>query len=339
MTFKAEYIWIDGTEPTAKLRSKTRVLADGAELPIWGFDGSSTNQAEGHASDRVLKPVFSCPDPIRGGSDLLVLCEVFNIDMTPHPSNTRALLRPIAEQFAAQESWFGIEQEYTFFSGARPLGFPAGGFPAPQGGYYCGVGADEIFGRAIVEKHLDNCLAAGLAISGINAEVMPGQWEFQVGPASPLDVSDHMWVARWLLYRTAEDFGVSATLDAKPVKGDWNGAGAHTNFSTKAMREGYDPIITACESLGAEGKAVEHVKEYGYGIESRLTGQHETAPWNEYSYGVSNRGASVRIPWQVEVEKKGYIEDRRPNANVDPYVVTRLIVNTCCTALEQAGQV
>ncbi|HEV2640108.1 MAG TPA: glutamine synthetase [Actinocrinis sp.] len=339
MTFKAEYIWIDGTEPTAKLRSKTRIMADGAELPIWGFDGSSTNQAEGHASDRVLKPVFSCPDPIRGGDNLLVMCEVFNIDMTPHPSNTRALLRPIAEKFADQESWFGIEQEYTFFSGARPLGFPEGGFPAPQGGYYCGVGADEIFGREIVEKHLDNCLAAGLAISGINAEVMPGQWEFQIGPAGPLEVSDHMWLARYLLYRTAEEFRVSATLDAKPVKGDWNGAGAHTNFSTKAMREGYDPIITACEALGAEGKPLEHVKEYGFGIESRLTGQHETAPWSEYSYGVSNRGASVRIPWQVEVEKKGYIEDRRPNANVDPYIVTRLIVNTCCAALESAGQV
>ncbi|MET8676426.1 glutamine synthetase [Streptomyces sp. NPDC004647] len=339
MTYKAEYIWIDGTQPTAKLRSKTRILADGAELPVWGFDGSSTNQAEGHRSDLVLQPVFSCPDPIRGGADVLVLCEVLGTDMTPHSSNTRALLRPVAEKFAGQEPIFGIEQEYTFFKGARPLGFPENGFPAPQGGYYCGVGADEIFGREIVEKHLEHCLAAGLGLSGINAEVMPGQWEFQVGPLSPLEVSDHMWVARWLLYRTAEDFGVSATLDAKPAKGDWNGAGAHTNFSTKAMREGYDPIITACEALGDGDKPLLHVQEYGTGIEARLTGQHETAPWNEYSYGVSDRGASVRIPWQVEVEKKGYIEDRRPNANVDPYVVTRLIVDTCCTALDKAGQV
>ncbi|MCD0483166.1 glutamine synthetase [Streptacidiphilus sp. ASG 303] len=339
MSYKAEYIWIDGTQPTAKLRSKTRILADGAPLPDWGFDGSSTNQAEGHASDRVLKPVFSCPDPIRGGDHKLVLCEVYNTDGTPHESNTRALLRPVAERFAAQESLFGIEQEYTFFQGSRPLGFPENGFPAPQGGYYCGVGADEIFGREIVEKHLDNCLAAGLGISGINAEVMPGQWEFQVGPLSPLDVADQLWVARWLLYRTAEEFGVSATLDAKPAQGDWNGAGAHTNFSTRAMREGYDAIVTACEALGAEGKPLEHVKQYGFGIESRLTGLHETAPWDEYSYGVSDRGASVRIPWQVEVEKKGYIEDRRPNANVDPYVVTRLIVGTCCSALEKAEQV
>jgi glutamine synthetase len=337
VTYKAEYIWIDGTEPTARLRSKTRILSDGAELPIWGFDGSSTNQAPGAASDCVLQPVFSCPDPIRGGDDKLVLCEVLLTDMTPHPTNKRAELTPVAEEFAGQESWFGIEQEYTFFAEGRPLGFPNGGFPAPQGFYYCGVGSDEVYGRDIVEAHLDACLTAGLAISGINAEVMPGQWEFQVGPASPVEVSDHLWVARWLLYRIAEDFDVSATLDPKPVKGDWNGAGAHTNFSTKAMREGYDAIITACESL--RDKSQEHVAGYGAGIEDRLTGMHETAPWSEYSYGVSNRGASVRIPWQVEVDKKGYLEDRRPNANCDPYVVTRLIVGTCCAALEKAGQV
>jgi len=339
VSYKAEYIWIDGTEPTARLRSKTKIMSDGAELPIWGFDGSSTNQAAGNQSDCVLKPVFSCPDPIRGGDHVLVMCEVLLTDMTPHPTNTRALLTPVAEQFAAQEPIFGIEQEYTFFQEGRPLGFPAGGFPAPQGFYYCGVGADEVYGRDVVEAHLDACLAAGLAISGINAEVMPGQWEFQVGPVGPLEVSDQLWIARWLLYRIAEEFGVSATLDPKPVKGDWNGAGAHTNFSTKAMREGYDAIITAAESLGKGDKVSEHVAGYGAEIEHRLTGLHETAPWSEYSYGVSDRGASVRIPWQVEVDKKGYIEDRRPNANCDPYVVTRLMVNTCCAALETADQV
>ncbi|MEX2100600.1 MAG: glutamine synthetase GlnII [Acidimicrobiia bacterium] len=331
MAYKAEYIWIDGTEPSARLRSKTKILEDGAELPIWGFDGSSTNQAPGANSDCVLSPVASVPDPIRGGDDVLVMCEVLLPSMTPHPTNTRAKLAPVAKKFADQEPLFGIEQEYTFFKDGRPYGFPPNGYPAPQAFYYCGVGADEVFGRDVVEAHLEACLDAGLGVSGINAEVMPGQWEFQVGPLSPLDVSDQLWLARWLLYRVAEDYGVSATLDPKPVKGDWNGAGAHTNFSTNAMREFYDPIIVACEALGT--RVDEHIGAYGHGIEDRLTGQHETAPYNEYSYGVSDRGASVRIPWQVEIDKKGYIEDRRPNANMDPYLVTRMIVETCCTAL------
>jgi glutamine synthetase len=335
MPFKAEYIWVDGTQPTAKLRSKTKVVADGADLPIWGFDGSSTNQAPGDKSDCVLKPVFSCPDPLRGGDNVLVMCEVLLIDGEPHPTNTRAACASVAEQYAAQEPIFGIEQEYTFFKDGRPYGFPVGGgFPAPQGGYYCGVGADEVFGRDIVEKHMDACLAAGLHLSGINAEVMPGQWEFQIGPVAAPQVADELWIARWLLYRIAEDSGVAATLDPKPVKGDWNGAGAHTNFSTNDMRADYDAIITACEALGK--RVPEHIAGYGADIEHRLTGMHETAPWSEYSYGVSDRGASVRIPWQVEKDGHGYIEDRRPNANCDPYVTTRLIIETCCAALAAA---
>ncbi|GAB2571336.1 glutamine synthetase [Paractinoplanes abujensis] len=336
MPFKAEYIWVDGTQPTAKLRSKTKIVEDGAELPIWGFDGSSTNQAPGDKSDCVLKPVFTCPDPIRGGKNVLVMCEVLLIDGTPHPTNTRAACAEVAAKFADQEPIFGIEQEYTFFKDGRPLGFPiGGGYPAPQGGYYCGVGSDEVFGRAIVEAHMDLCLEAGLHLSGINAEVMPGQWEFQIGPVGAPAVADELWIARWLLYRVAEDYNVSATLDPKPVKGDWNGAGAHTNFSTNAMRSNYEAIIKAAESMGAEGKVEEHVAGYGADIEHRLTGMHETAPWSKYSYGVSDRGASVRIPWQVEKDGKGYIEDRRPNANCDPYVVTRLIVNTVCSALAE----
>jgi glutamine synthetase len=331
VVYKAEYIWIDGTEPTPKLRSKTKILADGASLPEWGFDGSSTNQATGDRSDCVLIPVFQCPDPIRGGKDVLAMCEVYSADGKPHPTNTRAPLVKVAKKYAKHEPWFGIEQEYTFFKDGRPYGFPVGGFPAPQGGYYCGVGADEIFGRDIVEEHLDNCLAAGLAISGVNAEVMIGQWEFQVGPVGPLEVGDMLWVARWLLYRTAEDFGVAATLDAKPMKGDWNGAGAHTNFSTKEMREegGFQYIENACKALGK--KVDLHVKNYGHGIQDRLTGHHETARYDKFSYGVSDRGASIRIPLQVSIDGKGYLEDRRPNANMDPYVVARLMVDTICS--------
>ena len=328
--YKAEYIWIDGSLPTAKMRSKGKVIPVGDQPPIWGFDGSSTNQAPGENSDCVLNPVFVCPDPIRGDNNKLVMCEVLLTDMTPHPSNTRAGCAAAAEKYGDFDTWFGIEQEYTFFEGARPLGWPLNGFPAPQGGYYCGVGSDEVFGRPVVEEHMDACIAAGLMIAGINAEVMPAQWEFQIGPIGAPAAADHLWLARWLLYRIGEKHGVSATLDPKPVPGDWNGAGAHTNFSTKQMRDSYDPCVKAAEALGTRVEL--HVANYGDRIQERLTGQHETAAYNEFSYGVSDRGASVRIPWQVHRDQKGYIEDRRPNANCDPYTVTRLIIETVCGA-------
>ena len=328
--YRAEYIWIDGTKPTAKLRSKAKVVPKGEEPPIWGFDGSSTLQAPGSNSDCVLRPVLVVPDPIRGEDNKLVMAEVLLPDMTPHPSNTRAACAAVAEKFAKDDTWFGIEQEYTLFDGAKPLGWPDNGFPAPQGGYYCGVGADEVFGRHVIEAHLEACMEAGLGIVGINAEVMPAQWEFQVGALPAPLIADQMWLARWLLYRVAEDFGVSATLYPKPVKGDWNGAGAHTNFSTKEMRRSFDACVAAAKALGKRHDL--HIENYGHAIEERLTGLHETCSYKEFRYGVSDRGASVRIPWQVARDKKGYIEDRRPNANMDPYVVTRLIIETVCGA-------
>jgi glutamine synthetase len=328
--YQAEYIWIDGTEPSPLLRSKTKVIPNGDKPGIWGFDGSSTNQALGHDSDCVLHPVFTCPDPLRGPDDILVMCEVLLTDMTPHPSNTRARLEVLAEKYAKQEPQFGIEQEYTFIKDGRPLGWPATGYPAPQGPYYCGVGGDKMPGREIVEMHTAACIKAGLAIEGTNAEVMMGQWEFQVGVLSPLDVSDHLWVARWLLFRIGENFGVFATLEPKPILGDWNGAGAHTNFSTKAMRDegGWDAIIAGCEAIGK--RIEEHIDVYGVGIETRLTGAHETAHFTSFSYATSDRGASIRIPWGVAKAKKGWLEDRRPNANMDPYKVTAIMVETVC---------
>ena len=360
---QAEYIWIDGTSPTKKLRSKTKVMSLSGDdyqyglvklsaFPDWGFDGSSTEQAPGDSSDCALRPVFVVPDPVRGDGNYLVMCEVFNADETPHESNTRAKLRDtiglplgadaeedinLRREDAEEDSpeaemlncWFGLEQEYTLFAGSRPLGFPSGGgFPEGQGKYYCGVGADEVHGRPLIEAHTKACIDAGLKISGTNAEVMPGQWEFQIGPAGPLEVGDHLWLARWLLYRLGEDFGISATLDAKPVKGDWNGAGMHTNFSTKPMREegGMSLITTFCEEAG---KHIEgHLAAYGHGYEDRLTGAHETASYKDFKYGVSDRTASIRIPLATNQVGHGYLEDRRPNANADPYEVASVMLKT-----------
>ncbi len=335
MPYRAMYIWTDGTEPTHLLRSKTKVVADGVEPPIWGFDGSSTNQAPGEASDVVLRPVRVIPDPIRGGDDVLVLCECLNTDMTPHATNTRTALVEVAEKYASFEPWFGMEQEYNIMDDGHPHGFPKGGYPAPQGPYYCGVGAADIYGREVADAHSQACIDAGLAISGTNAEVMTGQWEFQVGPLDPVAMADEMVLARWMLYRIGEDYGLEISIHPKPMPGDWNGAGMHTNFSTNQMRESYDAVVAAAEALGKNHE--EHIKYYGAGVELRLTGAHETQRWDTFSYGVSDRGASVRIPWQVKEEGKGYIEDRRPNANADPYIVARLITETVCSAASPAA--
>jgi len=341
MNIVAEYIWQDGSYPTHKLRSKTKIFSIPDEekniniemFPRWTFDGSSTGQATGDKSDCILLPVNFILDPTREKNHerihCLVLCEVFGADGSPHQTNTRAMLRETFKKTLHHEPLFGIEQEYTMFKDGRPLGWPAGGYPPQQGPFYCGVGSDEVFGRELVEEHMAACLDSRIAICGINAEVMPGQWEFQVGTADPITVSDHLIFARWLLYRIGEKHGITVKLDPKPVA-ELNGAGAHTNFSTKAMREteGIYAIKEACERLGARHEY--HISHYGHGIELRLTGHHETCSYREFRWGVSDRGASIRIPLHVAQEGRGYLEDRRPCANVDPYVVTRLLLETVC---------
>lgn len=348
----AEYIWMDGgseSNPVQHLRSKTRVI-EGQDprtvieetFPVWSFDGSSTNQSAGSNSDLMLKPVRHVPDPIRGEGCYLVLCEVMEGDgKTPHSSNTRAKLRDVLEKGAKDhEPWLGFEQEYVLYKGRHPLGWPDSGYPSPQGPYYCGVGADEVAGRKVVEAHLRACLEAGVMIYGVNAEVMLGQWEFQIGHrgfedevGSALEVADHLWLARWILYRIGEEYGVAATLDCKPEKGDWNGSGMHTNFSTKAMRAketGAQTIETAINKLGAYETPKAHIREYGYGLEDRLTGHHETCSINEFKSGVSDRTASIRVPRHVHEQGYGYIEDRRPGANADPYRVAARLLETIC---------
>ena len=312
--------------------SKTTAPTSVSELPIWNFDGSSTGQAPGHDSEVLLVPVFMCPDPFRGGEHKLVLCECVAPDMSPIPTNTRNKANAIFSAKKEEIPWFGLEQEYTLFNldGKTPLGWPKGGYPGPQGPYYCSVGADVAFGRRVVEAHYRACLYAGIKISGINGEVLPGQWEYQIGPCEGIESGDHCWIARFLLTRVCEDFGVLVSFDPKPIPGDWNGSGCHTNYSTEAMRNpgGYKVIIEAIEKLGKKHK--EHIEAYGEGNERRLTGRHETASISTFLYGVANRGASIRIPRDTERMGYGYFEDRRPASNCDPYVVTSKVFETTC---------
>ncbi|XP_063595566.1 glutamine synthetase-like [Penaeus indicus] len=331
------YVWVDGSGEN--LRSKTRTLnfipKAPEELPIWNFDGSSTGQAEGSNSDVYLHPVALYRDPFRLGNNKLVLCETYKHDKTPTDTNRRRKCVEVMTKAAAEHPWFGMEQEYTLLDiDNHPLGWPKNGYPGPQGPYYCGVGARKVYGRDVVEAHYRACLYTGINISGTNAEVMPAQWEFQVGPCEGITMGDDLWMARYLLHRVAEDFGVVVSLDPKPIPGDWNGAGMHTNFSTDAMRKpnGILAIETAIEKLGKVHAA--HIRAYdphgGKDNERRLTGLHETSSIHDFSAGVANRGASIRIPRGVAEEKTGYLEDRRPSSNADPYVVSERLVRTIC---------
>lgn len=331
--FKLEYIWLDGYYPTQSLRSKTKVVSnfDGQldSCPMWSFDGSSTEQAPGNSPDCLLEPVAVFPDPDRKNA-FLVMCEVLNPDGTPHPTNGRATIEDDDNDF-----WFGFEQEYFLWNPETdlPLGFPEKGYPAPQGQYYCSVGAKNAFGREIVEDHLDFCLDAGINVEGINAEVATGQWEFQVFAKGAKAVGDQVWVARYLLERTAEKYGIAINWHCKPIKGDWNGSGMHANFSNSLLRTcgSKEVYETICEAF--RPYVTEHIAVYGAHNDLRLTGKHETQSIDKFSFGVSDRGASIRIPIAtVENGWKGWLEDRRPNSAADPYKVAARIIKTVKTA-------
>ena len=332
---KLEYIWLDGFKPTQSLRSKTRIERDFSgkieDCPMWSFDGSSTQQAEGNDSDCLLKPVAIFPDPDRSNG-YLVMTEVLNADGTPHESNGRATIDDDDNDF-----WFGFEQEYFLNDPTTnlPLGFPENGYPSPQGQYYCSVGAKNAFGRDIVEDHLDQCLEAGINVEGINAEVATGQWEYQVFAKGAKNAGDQVWVARYLAERNSEKWGVSIDLHPKPIKGDWNGSGMHANFSNEVMRTkgGEELFNKICEAF--DGKNIKkHMDVYGAHNEERLTGLHETQSIDKFSYGVSDRGASIRIPiGTVEDGWVGRLEDRRPASNGDPYKIASVIVSTTKSAL------
>ena len=331
---KLEYIWLDGYEPVPNLRGKTKI-ADGdpdaftlADCPMWGFDGSSTRQAEGKSSDCMLKPVGLYPDSTRSNG-FVVMCEVMMPDgVTPHPSNGRAT---ITEDPGL---WIGLEQEYFLFQDGRPLGWPDSGYPDPQGEYYCGVGASAVgdLARAIVEEHLDVCLDAGINHEGINAEVAKGQWEFQIFGKGAQKAADEIWVARYFLARVGEKYGVDVELHCKPFQGDWNGSGMHCNFSTDYMRETGGKEYFESLMAAFAGLCEEHIAAYGPDNHLRLTGLHETQSIDKFSYGVADRGASIRVPHSfVNNGYKGYLEDRRPNSQADPYQIVSRVSKTIAT--------
>ena len=333
----AEYIWLGGN---GELRSKARTIISDVEiydlehLPEWNFDGSSTGQAPGQDSEVIIKPCSKYKCPFRQGNNILVMCDTYKPDGTPLDNNHRIWAKKIFDQKLEEEPWYGIEQEYFIYDNntKKPLGFPLVNEPDPQGQYYCSVGSDNAFGRELVETHYEYCLLAGLSISGVNAEVAPGQWEYQIGPVEGILAGDQLCISRYILHRLSEKYSWYINFEPKPISGDWNGSGCHTNYSTKSMREeldnksGLEIINDAVKKLSL--KHDEHMKLYGTGNELRMTGKHETAKFNEFSSGIANRGASIRILNETIKNGCGYFEDRRPSSNMDPYLVTGILFKT-----------
>jgi glutamine synthetase len=333
MKIKLEYVWLDGYKPEANLRSKVKIVEyesiknaflDG-QFPMWNFDGSSTNQAVTGNSDRLLKPVRHYVSEVL--STVYVLCEVLNPDGTPHESNKRS---QIGEGF--EDLWFGFEQEYFIREeiNGNILGHKRNILKG-QGEYYCGVG-HNVAGREFVEEHTDMCLRHGIDITGTNAEVALGQWEYQVFSKGKLKGGDDLWMTRYFLFKTAEKYGYHIELHPKPLThGEWNGSGLHTNFSTDTMRfDGNEEYFMALFNA-FESRHQDHIKAYGSNNNLRLTGEYETQAIDKFSWGVSDRGASIRVPQDTAKEWKGYVEDRRPGSNADPYKIIREIVKSLDT--------
>jgi len=315
-----EYVWLGANQ---ELRSKIKVshkhINTIKDISKWSFDGSSTEQAPGDKSDCILKPVKMYPSPFFDDS-YLVMCEVED-----HVTNIRKDIRNDASAI-----WFGFEQEYVIYKDGRVLGWPEEGEPGPQGPYYCGVGTENVAGRWFADEHLKLCISANINITGTNAEVMVGQWEYQVLSFGAKAAGDDVWMSRYILRRLSEKYGYIINLEPKPVKGDWNGSGLHVNFSTPSMRSGatketFDNII---DKLAKRHE--DHIAVYGKDNDQRLTGKHETASIDEFTAGPSDRGASIRIPLAV-IESDwtgGYLEDRRPASNANPYDITKVILDT-----------
>lgn len=356
---RLDYLWVD---VDGNPREKTKILKHApfdnpTDIEYWTFDGSSTGQSETKNSDLLLKPVkiynYKKFNEEIFAQHLLVLCEVLNPDGSPHTTNTRNKCMQIMKNAEVYEPLFGIEQEYVIteiklidnISRIHPYNWNhsstpyyefkefVGTVPVSQGKFYCGIGT--VFGRKIVEEHIQKCLELGISICGTNAEVMASQWEYQIGPVSGTEIGDQLIVSRYLLKKIAEHYNADILFHPKPIYG-WNGSGGHTNFSTKQMREGnseenkngLDYIYMGCEKLST--KHNEHMKIYGEDNNRRLCGNYETSDPLKFTYGVGDRSCSVRIPQNVYNAKQGYLEDRRPASNLDPYLVCGKIVETIC---------
>jgi glutamine synthetase len=328
-----EYIWIGGS---GEIRSKTRVIDklnavnDFSDI-IWNYDASSTNQLNSDGdTEGILQPVMTIRDPFRSFNDcinecncLLVLCDTYDKNGNPLKYNYRKEALKIFDKDVDKKPWFGLEQEYFIVFRKKDENIDN----LIDGNHYCG--SVNQLERIIAEKHLKMCLEIGIKISGINAEVSNSQWEFQIGPCEGIEAGDHLIIARYLLERICEKYNAYPNYHPKPDK-NINGSGCHINFSTADTRHenGIETIYKYINKLEKDHSNT--LLHYGSNNHLRLTGLHETSSMDKFTSGIGTRNTSIRIPNHVVKNGCGYLEDRRPAANIDPYDATSTLFNVCC---------
>ncbi|KAH9628059.1 hypothetical protein HF086_018034 [Spodoptera exigua] len=229
-----------------------------------------------------------------------------------------------------QEPWFGMEQYFYLMNPTdlRPVGWPKGGYPQSSPLYYCGTGGDKIFGRELIDAHSRCCLYAGIPMWSTNPEVVPSQWQYRVGPSVGINAGDDAWMARFILKILAEQFGVSISFDPKPVA-EWSTSAAGVNFSTLATRgeNGISVIQKGIKKLAASHER--HIKVYdAHGELDNKTPLSGETMTEKFSAGIADRSCSIRIPRIVAENKCGFLEDRRPASNSDPYQVIDALMRT-----------
>lgn len=314
--FQATYVWMSrGGVFRYKIYTLSSLNADGdfdnPDLyPTGTFDGSSTGDAEVGSSDLRIKPCAVYRDV--DGVGVFVLCD---IDTAETPRANLLTLIENRKVFGAESCWFGFEQEYfllPFESESEQDAF-----------HYCSPTSETI-----PQHHYNECRQMGVHITGWNCEVAPNQYEFQVCAAG-VSAADDLIMARWVLLRVCQEHDKGLLLVPKPIP-VYNGSGLHTNFSTPQMRTSPGGWSTMLKSVGLlRDRHNEHMEVYGDGNEERLSGMYETSAFDTFSWGIGSRDTSVRLQKVMKGEDKGFIEDRRPASNANPYVVCYALVNTC----------
>lgn len=314
------YVWLDKFNI---LRSKTKRVEQVNQIPIWNFDGSSTSQMDYSTmnTEVLLQPIRVYIDGFneRNNENYLVLCDTYNINkdgiITPTVDNYRYGAINIFNETNLNPK-FGFEQEFYLIDNENHEKLSSLTNISNKDNNYCRTTTKYTY---IMNEFYNLCLSCKIGIVGWNAEVAPFQFEYQIF-GNGIDACDDLVMSRYVLERYMIDNNYEIKYDPKLYE-NLSGSGCHINYSDVRSKEYMDKYIKA---LGETHNDL--MKVYGENNNKRLTGLHETSSYSVFTYGVGDRYKSVRIPNSTALGLTNYFEDRRPGANINPYMACGALV-------------